>query len=91
MAIKGGDVGGETYDINLGNEGEVIEFNDDFDVPADVMSARRGDLIAAAQQWRADDRRRRRRDGDRGSGAAAPTPGTEAAPAGTDAPATTAG
>ena len=40
-AIKGGDVGGETYDINLANEGEVIEFNEDYDLPEDVPGARR--------------------------------------------------
>jgi basic membrane protein A len=44
-AIKGGDVGGETYDINLANGGEVIEFNEDFDLPEDVR-ALGDDLIA---------------------------------------------
>ena len=90
-SIKGGDVGGETYDINLGNGGEVIEFNDDFDLPDDVLSARRGDLIAAAQQWRAgrpaSGRRRPRHRGLGGTERAAATD----VPAGTDAPATTAG
>lgn len=37
--IQGGDLGGETYDINLGNGGEVIEFNEDFDLPDDVRAA----------------------------------------------------
>jgi basic membrane protein A and related proteins len=36
--IAAGDLGGETYDINLGNGGEVIEFNDAVEVPADVMA-----------------------------------------------------
>lgn len=36
--IKSGDLGGDTYDINLGNGGEVIEFNPDFDIPDDVMT-----------------------------------------------------
>ena len=37
--IEAGTLGGSTYDINLGNGGEVIEFNPDFDLSADVRSA----------------------------------------------------
>src|SRR3546814_10649822 len=43
--FRSGDVGGDTYDINLGNGGEVIEFNEDFDLPDDVR-ALGDDLIA---------------------------------------------
>jgi len=44
--IQAGDLGGETYDINLANGGEVIEFNEDFDLPDDVRAA--GDETIAA-------------------------------------------
>lgn len=37
--IEGGTLGGETYEINLANGGLVIEFNDGFDLPADVRQA----------------------------------------------------
>jgi basic membrane protein A len=37
--IKGGDLGGETYEINLENGGLVIEYNDAYDLPADVRKA----------------------------------------------------
>ncbi len=37
--IEAGTLGGSTYDINLGNGGEVIEFNPAFDLSADVRSA----------------------------------------------------
>jgi len=35
-AILGGTLGGETYQINLENGGEVIEFNDAYDLPDEV-------------------------------------------------------
>jgi basic membrane protein A len=34
--VQNGTLGGETYEINLENGGEVIEFNPDYDLPADV-------------------------------------------------------
>lgn len=36
--IQGGTLGGEIYQINLANGGIVIEFNDGFDLPADVKA-----------------------------------------------------
>jgi basic membrane protein A len=36
--IKAGTLGGESFVINLGNGGEVIEFNEDYDLPADVQA-----------------------------------------------------
>ena len=53
--IQDGVLGGETYDINLDNGGEVIEFNEDFDLPEDVRAAAdeaiasisSGDLVTA--------------------------------------------
>ena len=36
--IQGGTYGGESFSINLGNGGEVIEFNPDYSVPADVQA-----------------------------------------------------
>lgn len=86
--IKGGDVGGGTYDINLGNGGEIIEFNDAFDLPDDVRTLG-DDLIAQLSS------------GELTTGVGA-TEGTEVpvttaategsdAPPATDAPATTAG
>jgi basic membrane protein A len=44
-SIDGAVLGGTTYDINLGNEGLVIEFNPDFEIPEDVQ-ATADDLIA---------------------------------------------
>lgn len=41
--IEGGTLGGETYEINLANEGLVIEFNDDYDLPEEVRA--RGDEV----------------------------------------------
>jgi basic membrane lipoprotein Med (substrate-binding protein (PBP1-ABC) superfamily) len=35
-AIQGGTLGGDTYQINLENGGEVIEFNDAYDLPDEV-------------------------------------------------------
>jgi len=35
--IESGTLGGEIYSINLANGGEVIEFNDGYALPADVM------------------------------------------------------
>jgi basic membrane protein A len=37
--IKDGDLGGQTYEINLANGGLVIEYNDAYDLPADVRQA----------------------------------------------------
>ena len=37
-SIEGGTLGGQTYTINLENGGEVIEYNPDFNVPADVKT-----------------------------------------------------
>lgn len=36
--IQAGTLGGQVYEINLANEGEVIEFNDGFDLPDDVRA-----------------------------------------------------
>ena len=36
--IEAGTLGGEVYEINLENEGLVIEFNEGFDLPADVRA-----------------------------------------------------
>lgn len=44
-SVEAGELGGITYDINLGNEGLVIEFNEDFDIPGDVQTLA-DDLIA---------------------------------------------
>jgi basic membrane protein A len=80
-AIKGGDVGGETYDINLGNGGEVIEFNEDFDLPEDVRAVGE-DLIAQLS------------DGELETGVGAGAPATTeggSVPAAPATPATTAG
>jgi len=37
--VNAGSYGGESYEINLENGGEVIEFNDAYDLPADVRAA----------------------------------------------------
>lgn len=37
-SIKGGQLGGETYRADLADGGEVIEFNDGYDLPADVRA-----------------------------------------------------
>jgi basic membrane protein A len=37
--INAGSYGGESYEINLENGGEVIEFNDAYDLPADIKAA----------------------------------------------------
>ncbi len=34
--VQGGTLGGQSFEINLENGGEVIEYNDAFDLPADV-------------------------------------------------------
>jgi len=36
--IQGGTLGGESFAATLGNGGEVIEFNPDYSVPADVQA-----------------------------------------------------
>jgi basic membrane lipoprotein Med (substrate-binding protein (PBP1-ABC) superfamily) len=46
--IKGGTLGGEHYDINLANEGLVIEFNPDYETPAEVMTAAEETIAALA-------------------------------------------
>jgi basic membrane protein A len=38
-AIKGGTLGGTTYTIDLANDGEVIEYNPAYSVPADVKAS----------------------------------------------------
>lgn len=38
VAIEGGDLGGEVYSITLANGGQVIQYNDGFDLPADVRA-----------------------------------------------------
>jgi basic membrane protein A and related proteins len=43
--IGGGTLGGQTYDINLANEGLVIEFNEDYELAEDVRAAA-DDVIA---------------------------------------------
>jgi basic membrane protein A and related proteins len=50
--VKGGTLGGDTYDINLANQGLEIELNDDYELPEDVRAVvddtiahlRRGEL-----------------------------------------------
>jgi basic membrane lipoprotein Med (substrate-binding protein (PBP1-ABC) superfamily) len=37
--VEAGTLGGGTFTIDLGNDGEVIEFNDAYDLPDDVRSA----------------------------------------------------
>ena len=37
--VSSGSYGGESYEINLANGGEVIEFNDAYKLPADVKAA----------------------------------------------------
>lgn len=37
--VNAGSYGGESYEINLANDGEVIEFNDAYKLPADVKAA----------------------------------------------------
>ena len=37
--VQAGTLGGELYEINLENEGLVIEYNDAFDLPAEVRAA----------------------------------------------------
>jgi basic membrane protein A len=76
-AIKGGDVGGDSYDINLANGGEVIEFNEDFDLPEEVR-ALGDDLIA---QFVA---------GELETGVGQEAPATTSATTGSEAPAATA-
>lgn len=44
--IKDGTLGGQTYEINLANDGLVIEYNDAYDLPADVRQAA-DDAVAA--------------------------------------------
>jgi basic membrane protein A len=36
--IKGGTLGGQSFTINLENGGEVVEFNPDYSVPAEVQT-----------------------------------------------------
>jgi basic membrane lipoprotein Med (substrate-binding protein (PBP1-ABC) superfamily) len=37
--VNAGSYGGESYEINLENGGEVIEFNDAYELPADIKAA----------------------------------------------------
>jgi basic membrane protein A and related proteins len=73
-AIKGGELGGNTFDINLGNGGEIIEFNEDFDLPEDVR-ALGDDLIAQLSS------------GELETGVSLGAPGTTEATEGSEAPA----
>lgn len=43
-AVRAGTLGGETYEISLANEGEVIEFNEGYDLPQEVRA--KGDAAA---------------------------------------------
>jgi basic membrane lipoprotein Med (substrate-binding protein (PBP1-ABC) superfamily) len=43
--IRAGTLGGQAFDINLKNEGEVIEYNDGFSLPSDVKA--KGDAAVA--------------------------------------------
>ncbi|MGI9611569.1 MAG: BMP family ABC transporter substrate-binding protein, partial [Acidimicrobiales bacterium] len=45
-AIDGGTLGGETYVLTLANDGLVIEYNDAFDLPAEIRAI--GDEAVAA-------------------------------------------
>jgi basic membrane protein A len=36
--VQAGTLGGEEYKINLANGGEVIEYNEGYDLPADVKA-----------------------------------------------------
>jgi basic membrane protein A len=47
-AIEAGTLGGESYSIDLENGGEVIEFNDGYDLPEDVR-AKGEETIAGIQ------------------------------------------
>jgi basic membrane lipoprotein Med (substrate-binding protein (PBP1-ABC) superfamily) len=82
--VKDGTLGGESYDINLANEGLVIEFNEDYELPEDVRAV-------------ADDTIDQLSSGDLQTGVGAETTETTeasdgtSAPDGTDEPATTAG
>lgn len=37
--VKAGTLGGQSFEINLENGGEVVEYNDGYDLPADVKDA----------------------------------------------------
>lgn len=70
-AAKEGTLGGSAYDINLANEGLVIENNPDYEIPEDALAAQE-ELVAQLAS------------GELETGVGAPAPdGTEAA--GTDA------
>jgi basic membrane lipoprotein Med (substrate-binding protein (PBP1-ABC) superfamily) len=43
--VRGGTLGGQAFDINLKNKGEVIEYNDGFNLPSDVRA--KGDAALA--------------------------------------------
>jgi basic membrane lipoprotein Med (substrate-binding protein (PBP1-ABC) superfamily) len=88
-SISGGTLGGESYDINLANEGLVIEFNPDYEVPAEVMAAAEETIAALALGELETGVSGAPATTTATDGTAAPS-GTEA-PTGTEAPATTAG
>lgn len=75
--VEDGTLGGQAYEINLANEGLVIEFNEDFELPEDVRAA-------------ADDTIDQLSSGDLETGVSAgPTETTEATDDGTAPPAET--
>jgi hypothetical protein len=46
--IQGGTYGGESFAVNLANGGEVVEFNPDYTVPADVVTLAEDTIAAIA-------------------------------------------
>jgi basic membrane protein A len=46
--IQGGTLGGESFAINLANGGEVIEFNPDYALPADVLALAESTIASIA-------------------------------------------
>ena len=46
--IQGGTLGGESFAINLANGGEVIEFNPDYALPADVVTLAESTIASIA-------------------------------------------
>jgi basic membrane protein A len=65
-SIRGGSLGGQSYDINLANEGLVIEYNDAYDLSDEVRAAA-DDVVAQLSS------------GDLETGVSAAAPGTTAA------------
>ena len=46
--IQDGTLGGESFAINLANGGEIVEFNPDYTLPADVVTLAEGTIAAIA-------------------------------------------